>query len=142
MYEIKKLFRVPTGHRLSKHKGDCKNFHGHNLKIEVTLQSDVLDDNDMVMDFKILSEFMKPIIKTLDHSLLLNSLDKDYIDFSMEKNMKLFTFPNGDPTAEVISKSIFDHLTIKLGEQEHVKVAKVKVWENDDSAAVYGITGV
>lgn len=137
MYKIKKLFRVPVGHRLLKNKDLCKNVHGHGLKILVTLQSDVLDDNDMVMDFKFLSEYMKPIIKTLDHSLLLNSLDKDYIDFVMSKNMKMFTFPNADPTAETIAKSIFDHLTIKLGEQEHVKVSEVKVWENDDSSVVY-----
>lgn len=137
MFKIKKVFRVPTGHRLSKHKGDCKNFHGHNLKIEVTIQSDILDDNDMVMDFKTLSDLMKPIIKTLDHCLLLNSQDEKYAKFAMSENLKLFTFTNADPTAEIIAKSIFDYLVLKIGEQEHIKVKKVKIWENDDSSAIY-----
>jgi len=140
MYKIKKNFRVPTGHRLSKHKGDCKNFHGHNLKIEVTIQSEVLNDNDMVMDFKILSDFMKPILQTLDHCFLLNSKDEKYVKFAMSENLKLFTFVNVDPTAEIIAKSIYDYLVLKIGEQEHIKVRKVKVWENDDSSAVYEAT--
>jgi 6-pyruvoyltetrahydropterin/6-carboxytetrahydropterin synthase len=137
MYKIKKIFKVPTGHRLSKHEGDCKNFHGHNLKIEVVLISDALNSNDMVLDFKILSDIMKPVLKTLDHACLLNSLDKSSLDFVLAQNMKVFVFPNSDPTAETIAKSIFDHLSIQLEKEEHIEVLEVTVWENDDNAAVY-----
>lgn len=37
MYTATKEFRFEAGHTLDGHKGKCKNLHGHNYKVLVTL---------------------------------------------------------------------------------------------------------
>ncbi len=142
MYKVTKLFRVPIGHRLSKHEGLCKNIHGHNLKIEVTLKSENLNKNDMVIDFHKLKEIVNGILKEFDHCLLLNSQDKQYLK-ELSKVMKVFLF-DSDPTAEVFSrylfnkiKSIFEFLYVNKELPSGIEVDSVRVWENDDSVAEY-----
>ena len=51
MYHLAKEFKFAMGHRLSKHMGLCKNFHGHNYTVGVGVRSNQLNDNGMVMDF-------------------------------------------------------------------------------------------
>jgi 6-pyruvoyl-tetrahydropterin synthase len=43
MYYLTKTFEIPMAHRLSNHKGRCHLFHGHNLTLEVTIKSYVLN---------------------------------------------------------------------------------------------------
>lgn len=135
MFTIKKIFRVPTGHRLTQHKGLCKNIHGHNLKVEVVISSNKLDDNGMVMDFKDLSVMMKPMLDKYDHALLLNSEDKEFVKFVKDNNYKHVIF-HSDPTAEHIAMSFYYFIKAQLQYAEQ-DVESVTVWENDDSAATF-----
>jgi 6-pyruvoyltetrahydropterin/6-carboxytetrahydropterin synthase len=138
MYCLKKIFRVPTGHRLTKHQGLCKNIHGHNLRIEVKVETEELNENGMVIDFKDLSNIMKPYLDQFDHAILLDtSTDKTLYKFVLENGYKYFAF-NGEPTAENIAKHFYFVLQGKL--EDHypdVQVRSITVWENDDSAATY-----
>jgi 6-pyruvoyltetrahydropterin/6-carboxytetrahydropterin synthase len=137
MFKIKKTFSVSTGHRLSKHKGLCQNIHGHNLKIIVTLKAEKLDNNDMVMDFHTLSELMKPLIDSLDHSFLVNSKDDISIRHIVENRLKSFVFIDCDPTAEMLAKKVYDYLVELLAKQKRVQVDKVEIYENDGAVASY-----
>ena len=106
-YTVTKLFRVPIGHRLSKHKGLCHNPHGHNIKIEVKLSSAILDDNDMIIDFKNFKEIVnRDVIDCLDHCMIVNEEDKEIIKYLKKGKHKHLKVPF-DPTAERISKKIF-----------------------------------
>ena len=142
MYIIRKIFRVPVGHRLSKHRGLCKNFHGHNFKIEVQLKSNLLDDNDMVMDFKDIKEIVNSVLDDFDHCTILNSSDLKFIDFCEDNNLKysVIGIGNQDPTAEVFCKDLYlkisDLVNRKVGLEE-VIVDFVRIWENDNSMAEY-----
>ena len=51
MFEVTKEFNFEAGHCLDQHPGKCKNLHGHNYKVFVTMQSKKLNNMDMVMDF-------------------------------------------------------------------------------------------
>lgn len=142
MYIIRKIFRVPVGHRLSKHRGLCKNLHGHNFKIEVQLKSNLLDDNDMVMDFKDIKEIVNSVLDDFDHCTILNSSDLKFIDFCEDNNLKysVIGIGNQDPTAEVFCKDLYlkisDLVNRKVGLEE-VIVDFVRIWENDNSMAEY-----
>ena len=142
MYIIRKIFRVPVGHRLSKHRGLCKNLHGHNFKIEVQLKSNLLDDNDMVMDFKDIKEIVNSVLDDFDHCTILNSSDLKFIDFCEDNNLKysVIGIGNQDPTAEVFCKELYlkisDLVNRKVGLEE-VIVDFVRIWENDNSMAEY-----
>ena len=90
MYNVTRTFRIPVGHRLSCHQGLCKNIHGHNLKLQVSLKSESLNDNYMVIDFADLKEMVNKIIKKWDHCLILNESDVEYVENMSERKMKLF----------------------------------------------------
>lgn len=131
MYYITKTFNVPVGHRLSKHKGKCKNFHGHNLKIEVTVSSKVLNEDDMVMDFSILKEIVNKEIISWDHGMFLNKNDSE-CKLLNECITNLF---DSDPTAEVLCRYLYDKLTYAL--PFGVNIHSICIWEADDSKAEY-----
>lgn len=138
MYFLKKVFRVPTGHRLSKHQGLCKNIHGHNLKIEVKVFSEELNSNGMVIDFKDLSNLMKEYLDKFDHAILLNAVtEKELYKFVKDNNYKYLTFSD-EPTAENIARYFFYSLRKELENYDpNIYVKSVTVWENDDSAATF-----
>jgi 6-pyruvoyltetrahydropterin/6-carboxytetrahydropterin synthase len=136
MFEISKKFSIPVGHRLSQHKGKCKNIHGHNIDVIVTVWSDRVNDNGMVMDFANLKLAINSIVlNQLDHSLLLNKTDQ--VLFSALKdtgieNILLFDF---EPTAENLCKFIYDLIQDEL--PMHVYLRSVEIFENESSSAKY-----
>ena len=77
-YRICKSFEIENGHMLSKHPDLCKFPHGHTRKVEFILESNELDKNEMVCDFKILQEAMADFLSTLDHALCMNTNDPMY----------------------------------------------------------------
>lgn len=144
MYSVTKIFQVPMGHRLSKHKGKCKNIHGHNLKIEVTISSKKLDDNNMVMDFSDLKKVVSAIIESWDHGLFLNCEDvilkKAHIQDGLDTDpMRVHTF-DGDPTAEVLCTFLYTQINnfiIGLDSKNGLQVDQISIWEAEDSKATY-----
>ena len=140
MYNVTKIFHVPVGHRLSMHKGLCKNIHGHNLKIEVGVSCFKLNDNDMVIDFSDLKEIVNKYLEDWDHTLILNSRD-DMTDYA-QKNSKTF-FIAGDPTAENLCSYLFARISGELRITQKTLVLNfIRIWENDDSYAEYNGEGI
>lgn len=141
MYRIKTQIDLAVSHRLSKHKEDCKNIHGHNLKIIVCVRSPVLDENDMVVDFKELKNGLKYIHDFLDHALLLNKddeqLKRNIEAYEKTSKAKIHIFPH-DPTAEKIAEGIFYSLAQHLlHTRPNVSVDYVEVYENERNSVRY-----
>jgi len=141
MYYLEREFKVPVGHRLSKHKGLCKNIHGHTIKIVVTLMSYRLNNNDMVIDFSDLKKMVEELfLKNFDHCLLLNSEDIIESNHCKKNNLKYICFDQLDPTAETISKYIYDIIDAyirKFYGNHMLCCRRVVVWENESSSCVY-----
>jgi 6-pyruvoyltetrahydropterin/6-carboxytetrahydropterin synthase len=137
MFRVKKIFRLPMGHRLSKHLGLCNNVHGHNMKIEVQISCHDLDNNDMVIDFAILQNIIDMHTKVYDHCTLLNSTDTDYINFLRERG-RINTFENADPTAEMLAYKFYNIFSKGMKDvNQYINVDFVAIWESDDSVAIY-----
>jgi len=136
MYSVCKRFRIPVGHRLSKHRGACHNIHGHNLLIEVSMSSETLNSDDMVVDFHTFKDEVGALINKYDHATLLNPTDEKSIQFFKEAGYKtgFITSENKDPTAEVFCKFLFKNIEIMFGE---LIINFVRIWENDNSYAEY-----
>ena len=104
------------------HRGasrECGRVHGHNYRVEVIIEAEKLKD-DMVMDFRELSESVRQVIKSWDHRLL-----NDLADFQALS-----------PTTENIARLIFDKLQIRPGTDAPL-LREVIVWEKEDSRASY-----
>lgn len=89
MYTVVKTVEVSGAHQLSlPYPSKCSRLHGHNWKIEVTLRSETLDENGMVLDFSRIKE----VVMLLDHTYINDVLG------------------GLNPTAENIAKWICDQL--------------------------------
>lgn len=110
IYRVKKTLEISAAHKLNlNYQSKCTNLHGHNWIIEITCESDTLDDNGMVYDFTILK---KVISEQLDHK---------YINSVIGVN----------PTAENIAKWIADQIGHKC--------KKVTVQESEGNIAEYEV---
>ena len=147
-YRICKSFEIENGHMLSKHPDLCKFPHGHTRKVEFILESNELDKNEMVCDFKILQEAMADFLSTLDHALCMNTNDPMYPKLKEAYGDRIIDFPGEDPTTEVMAKLIHDTLKIKLKEyaakpdakyplSPDLKIIRVRLWETSSAWAEY-----
>jgi len=120
MYEINVLSHFSAAHRLRYLHGKCEELHGHNWKVEVSVSSNQLGKEGVVIDFRILKQKMEKILKLLDHTYLN---DLPY-------------FSGIEPSSENIAKYIFDRLKTEL-KGFHVALKKVTAWESETSCATY-----
>jgi len=94
--------------------------HGHNWKVDVSVTAKELDKAGLGIDFKILKEETKSLLKTLDHKYL-NDLEP---------------FRELSPSSENIARYIYHILSRKLN-NDNIKVESVNVWESDFACASY-----
>ncbi len=147
-YRICKTLEVENAHMLSKHPDNCKYPHGHSRRIEFILESDNLDSNEMVCDFKIIKEACIDFVEKFDHAICMNTDDPNYQQFKDDFDDRVIGYKNLDPTTEVIAKDIYDRCNERLVEYrksdksrfklgDNVKLVSVRVWETSTSWAEY-----
>jgi 6-pyruvoyltetrahydropterin/6-carboxytetrahydropterin synthase len=119
MFSIKVEGTFSSAHNLRGYKGKCEALHGHNWRVEVVVQSDTLDKLGMVMDFKFLKMELYKVLEKFDHQYL----------------NRLPCFKKMNPTSENIARYIYEKLAPKIAD-----LSAVTVWENNTSAATYGLS--
>lgn len=131
MYRVTKEIHFCYGHRLLKYAGKCRHLHGHNGKATIELSGKKLDARGMLRDFDdIKREIQSWVDAELDHKMLLNRRDT-LVPILKKLNEPVFLF-NGNPTAENIAKTIFEHARSK-----RFPVTRVDLWETGTSFASY-----
>lgn len=120
MYELRVVTQFAAAHQLRDFGGKCENLHGHNWKVEVYVTGDRLEDNGLLIDFRLIKDATKRVLDELDHKFL-NELDP---------------FKTMNPSSENIALYIFGSLSQELN-NENVKVSKVTAWESDTACASY-----
>ena len=137
MYRIEKRFTLPIGHRLSKHKGRCFSFHGHNFVVLVGIKSEILNENDMVMDFSDLNAVVEGFLDRFDHCTLLNETDAKIGNQLKELGTRVILVDH-DPTAEKLSEIIYRNIKETLEVMYPlVEMDYVIVYENEKYKATY-----
>jgi 6-pyruvoyltetrahydropterin/6-carboxytetrahydropterin synthase len=106
---IRKLFKFENAHIVR----DCstqrcsENIHGHSYKVEVLLESNYLDNGQMVYDFGLTKLYIKELIDSFDHAITLWSQDdKTYID-AMKKYSNRWVELPVSPSAEQFARVIY-----------------------------------
>ena len=122
MFLVSKEIMISATHQVREHQGGCERIHGHNWKIQVSVQAKELNEMGMVIDFKDLKKAMKKIIMPMDHNNINNYPPFDKLN----------------PTSENLAKYIFEEMGKELN-NERIKIKEVKVFETDTSYAVYFI---
>ena len=149
MITIRKEFRFEMAHQLfNSYSAAChQNLHGHSYVLELfftTTEYDKLDETGMVVDFGEVKAIAKDYIDGWDHSLVMPKMfPEEYLNM-LAKYTKKFQVTDYNPTAENMSKDIFQ----KVGEmvknyqvQKYGKVnwtiSKVRLHETTTGYAEY-----
>ena len=106
---IRKLFKFENAHivRNCSTVRCSQSIHGHSYKVEVLLESNYLDNGQMVYDFGLMKQYIKELIDSFDHSITLWSQDdKDYIE-NMKKHSSRWIELPVSPSAEQFSRVIY-----------------------------------
>ena len=120
MFEVSVEQTFAAGHALRNYHGKCENVHGHNYRVQVTMQGPQLDSIGLLVDFVEVKKLMSGVVDRLDHRFINDLTPFDMIN----------------PSAENLAKYFYDEITAGLGETT-VRVGEVKIWETDITSATY-----
>lgn len=112
-----------AAHRLRGYAGDCENLHGHNWIVEVTVESGVLDDRGIAVDFRVMKAALSGLLARLDHRYL----------------NEVPPFDAQNPSSENLARFVFERMEESI--PAPARVVRAAVWESDDARAEYARRG-
>jgi 6-pyruvoyltetrahydropterin/6-carboxytetrahydropterin synthase len=123
VFEISKEFLFSAAHQIREHGGKCERLHGHNYRVRVHVRASELNAIGMVIDFADLQRMVAELGTRFDHRNIT----------------EVPPFDTVNTTAELIARFFYVEMNAKLAAAEgaRVRVARVEVWENEGSLAVY-----
>ena len=135
---ITKKFRFEAAHALYGYDGKCKNIHGHNYNLFVTVIGVPVNESSnvkcgMVMDFDDLKKIVKSeIINEFDHSVIFNknSPHKELADELIKSGHKVI-LADYQPTIEEMIIDFAKRISSKLPAE--IKLHSLKLEETETS---------
>ena len=132
MISITKIFRFEAAHAISNHPGKCRNVHGHSYALHVTVSSDDLNEQEMIMDFHDLKVTVKEhVVGRFDHALILSRKGELAEEFGTHKGKLMWL--DREPTAEYILSIIREWISPRL--PATVTLERLQLWETSTSYA-------
>ena len=145
MFSITKTFEFEASHKLNlDYESPCKKIHGHSYKVEITVESEGLDSNGMVIDFSELKDVKEKIMELWDHALIMSQFDPNigtFRDLAATRGIiKLAELPQDNVTAEHMAKFIHNetyHCLREKGFNVRNMNIQVSIWETSNNKATY-----
>jgi 6-pyruvoyltetrahydropterin/6-carboxytetrahydropterin synthase len=122
MYEVTIKKSFSAAHLIREIGGKCEALHGHNFLVEVSVMAESLNEEGLLIDFRIVKGWTEEILDQLDHKYL-NELDY---------------FKNMNPSSEQIARLLYDRIDEKA-RQAKTRLSRVTVWESENSCATYSL---
>ena len=122
MYEVTIRKSFSAAHLLKEIGGKCEELHGHNFLVEVSVASESLNDEGLLIDFRVVKKWTDETLEQLDHKYL------NEIDY----------FKNINPSSEQLARFLYDRISEK-SRQGNVTLSRVTVWESDNSRVSYSV---
>lgn len=120
MYEVTIKKSFSAAHLLKEIGGKCEELHGHNFLAEVSVAAESLNEEGLLIDFRVVKGWTDEVLEQLDHKYL-NELDY---------------FKNRNPSSEAIARFLYDRIGEKALRAK-VTLSRVTVWESDNSRVTY-----
>lgn len=121
MFEVSVRGSFSAAHRLTDIGGKCENLHGHNFTVEVSVTSERLNEQGVVIDFRQLKSYLGETLGILDHTFLNETAP----------------FADDNPSSERIARFIYDEMKKKIVDKRVNGQIRVTVWESETSRASY-----
>jgi 6-pyruvoyltetrahydropterin/6-carboxytetrahydropterin synthase len=109
-----------AAHKLVGYQGKCEDLHGHNFSVEAFFSGEKLGNDGLLVDFKILKDYLKNVLDSLDHKYL------NEIPFFIKQAS----------SAEYIAMYIFGEVEKQMKGKEAI-LQEIRVWESDKAYAAY-----
>jgi 6-pyruvoyltetrahydropterin/6-carboxytetrahydropterin synthase len=125
-FGVKVFLEFAAAHHIRGYDGECSRPHGHNFKVEVEATTQAINSIGLAFDFKDFKKLVKTLVDRFDHQDL-NTIEP---------------FTKINPTAETLAQYFFEELESSIKQNPELKnitLQKVTIWENDRSAASFGI---
>jgi 6-pyruvoyltetrahydropterin/6-carboxytetrahydropterin synthase len=120
MYEVTIKRSFSAAHSLKEIGGKCEKLHGHNFTVEVSVATERLNSDGLVVDFRVLKEWTDQTIKEFDHKYL----------------NEISIFHGSNPSSENIAHYIFTQIDRKAA-TPGLRVTRVTVWESESAKVTY-----
>jgi 6-pyruvoyltetrahydropterin/6-carboxytetrahydropterin synthase len=134
---LTKVFSYAMAHALVNYDGLCKNIHGHNYHLEVTVIGSPVSDisspkKGMLIDFSDLKRIINQnIVDVWDHALMLNEATNPELIDLLKKSYERVILVPFQPTTENMLCYLSN--TIKQFLPEGVCLFSIKLKETDNS---------
>ncbi len=123
MYTVTLETEFSAAHLIRGYNGPCSRLHGHNWKVTVEVQTDVLDNLGMSIDFYTLQKKIEEVVMQFDHRDLSAAPPFDHAL---------------NPTSENIARYFFDELKKHMPPQ--IQLSSVAIGETGHCTAKYSET--
>jgi 6-pyruvoyltetrahydropterin/6-carboxytetrahydropterin synthase len=120
MYEVTIKRSFSAAHSLKEIGGKCEKLHGHNFTVEVSVATERLNSEGLVVDFRVLKDWTDQTIKEFDHKYL----------------NEISIFHGSNPSSENIANYIFTQITRKAA-TTGLRVSRITVWESESAKVTY-----
>jgi len=120
MYEVTIKRSFSAAHSLKEIGGKCEKLHGHNFTVEVSVSTEQLNREGLVVDFRVLKDWTDQTIKEFDHKYL----------------NEISIFHGSNPSSENIASYIFAQIARKAA-PTGLRVSRVTVWESESAKVTY-----
>ena len=123
MFEVSVEETFAAGHALRGYRGKCENVHGHNYRVQLTLEGPELDAIGLLVDFVEVKRLIHGVVDRLDHRFINDLPPFDLVN----------------PSAENLAKYFYDEATQTLDRATggRVRVKNVTIFETDSTTATY-----
>jgi len=122
MYEVTIRKSFSAAHLLREIGGKCETLHGHNFSVEVSIAGESLNDEGLLIDFRLLKRWTDEVLEGLDHKYL-NELE---------------CFSGLNPSSENVARYLHERLS-ERAEQTHLRLSRVTVWESENARVSYSL---
>jgi 6-pyruvoyltetrahydropterin/6-carboxytetrahydropterin synthase len=119
MFEVSVEETFAAGHALRNYHGKCENVHGHNYRVQVTVEGQELNPTGLLVDFADIKRIIRAIVARLDHQFLNDLAPFDAIN----------------PSAENLARYFYDEISDGMAPGPQIR--EVKIWETDITSAAY-----
>jgi len=137
----KKLDVFSAAHRVIKgYQGKCKDLHGHDYLVEVTVACEELDDYGFVIDFGDIKQICNDWLKNhWDHCTLVCADDQGLLKFLRQEDQRHFVLPaEKNSTVENLTEFLFYQFQVELKKfSPRVTLQAVTIWESETASATF-----
>ena len=120
MFEVSVEETFAARHALHNYHDKCENVHGHNYRMQVTVEGEQLNSTGLLVDFADLKKLIRAVVGRLDHQFLNDVAPFDAVN----------------PSAENMARYFYDEITSGLSAPGS-RIREVKIWETDITSASY-----